>query len=492
MPGQDTKADAGPRFVVIGAGVAGLLAAIKLQEAGLTDFTVYEKADRLGGTWRENTYPGIACDVPSHLYTYSFAPNADWSQTYAPGEEILRYLSSIAAEHGVEKYVRYGIEVRRLKFSDADGRWNIETSDGESDEADIVIAATGVLHHPHLPDIPRLDTFKGVTFHSSQWNHDVELEERRVGVVGTGSSGVQIVGALADVVGELQLFQRTPQWIMPMDNRPFDEDDRARFRADPLLLTKMRAELSRKFFVNFSNAVVDAGSPQLELIEQMCLANLEDSVADPVLREQLRPDYRAACKRLVHSASFYEAIQRPNAVLVTGDIEGIEPAGIRTTDGKLHELDVLVFATGFRVDRFLRPMEVEGRGGITLDEVWGTHPWAYLSVSVPDFPNLFLINGPNGPVGNFSLIDVAEMQFGYLMQLIELVRAGKARHVSASREAAERFEGDRVEATKNTIWVTGCRSWYLDERGIPAAWPWSFDRFREVMAGPDLADYDLA
>jgi cation diffusion facilitator CzcD-associated flavoprotein CzcO len=483
----------GPRCVIIGAGMAGLLAAVKLQEAGLTDFTVYEKADRLGGTWRENTYPGIACDVPSHLYTYTFAPNADWSQMFAPGDEILRYFSSVAAEHGIDKYVRYGTEVRRLHHSEADGRWHIETSDGRTDQADIVIAATGVLHHPLLPDIPDLDTFAGATFHSSQWDHDVELDGRRVGLVGTGSSGVQIVGALADRVGEIRLFQRTPQWIMPMENRPFDDDDRARFRADPSLMTKLRASLTQRFSDGFSDAVVDDGSPQLQLIEDTCLAHLEDSVTDPVLREQLRPDYRAACKRLVHSASFYGAIQHPNSVLVTEGIERLEPSGVRTTDGKLHELDVLVFATGFRVDRFLRPMEVEGRGGITLDGVWGDHPWAYLSVSVPGFPNLFLINGPNGPVGNFSLIDVAEMQFGYVMQLIELVRAGVARHISASEAAAERFEAERVAATKTTIWSTGgCKSWYLDPRGVPSVWPWGFDRFREVMSAPDLADYDLA
>ncbi len=223
----------------------------------------------------------------------------------------------------------------------------------------------------------------------------------------------------------------------------------------------------------------------------MCRDNLEDNVTDPELRERLRPDYRAACKRLIVSPGFYHAIQRPNARLVTERIVGVEGPGVRTADGALHELDVLVLATGFRVDRFLRPIEVTGRGGVSLDEVWAKRPTAYLSMSIPQFPNLFLLNGPNGPVGNFSLIDVAELQVDYLLPLIDLLRSGEYAEIAATTEASERLEAERVEAAKNTVWVTGCRSWYLDDRGIPAAWPWTFGRFREVMARADLADFEL-
>jgi cation diffusion facilitator CzcD-associated flavoprotein CzcO len=229
----------------------------------------------------------------------------------------------------------------------------------------------------------------------------------------------------------------------------------------------------------------------MKALEVMCQANLDNSVADPELRERLRPTYRAACKRLVISPNFYDAIQRPNAHLVTAGIDRVEQGGVRTVDGRLHELDVLALATGFRVDRFLRPIEVLGRSGVSLDTVWAKRPSAYLSVSIPEFPNLFMLNGPNGPVGNFSLIDVAELQFGYIMQLMEGLADGRWRAVSAKRHAAEKFEADRVEAAKNTVWVTGCRSWYLDDRGIPAVWPWSFDRFREEMSCPKLDDYEL-
>ena len=477
------------RFGIVGAGMAGVLSAIKLREAGFDDLVVYEKADRLGGTWRDNTYPGVACDVPSHLYSYSFAPNADWSHVFSPGEEILEYLEAVARGHDVERLIRYGTEITRLEW-DGD-RWQVETSTGERDAADVVIAATGVLHHPRYPDIEGLDDFDGPVFHTARWDHSVELDGARVGVVGTGSSAVQTTGALVDTVGELRLFQRTAQWILPVPNPPIDDADRERFRTDAAAMTSLRAELATTFEEGFANAVVDADSPQVARIEQLCVANLEGSVHDPELRERLRPSYRAACKRLVVSPDFYGAIQRPNAHLVTEAIDRIEPKGVRTADGELHELDVLVLGTGFRVDRFLRPIEVVGRDGARLDDVWAQRPTAYLSISVPELPNLFMLNGPNGPVGNFSLIDVAELQMAYILQLVDLLRRGEHRAISATHEATARHEAARVEAAKKTVWVTGCRSWYLDDRGIPAAWPWTFTRFREAMASPDLADFDL-
>jgi len=476
-----------PRFAIIGAGMAGILSAIRLAEAGLGDFTIYEKADRPGGTWRENTYPGLSCDVPSHLYSFSFEPNPDWSHRYAPGPEIQAYFEGVMRRRRLEPRIRFGQEVVRCTF--ADGRWQLETSGGLRDEVDFVIAATGVLHHPRYPDLEGLDTFRGACFHSARWDHRVPIDGRRVGVIGTGSTGVQITSALVDRVERLSLFQRTPQWIMPQENPPFSEEERAELRRHPERIREMRDELSR-IIGAFSNAIVDADSPQMKWIEETCRANLEQSVVDPVLREKLRPAYRAACKRLVISPDFYEAIQKPRAELVTEPIAGIEPEGVRTRDGRLHALDVLVLATGFHVDAFVRPMEVIGRGGLGLDDVWAERPSAYLSISVPGFPNFFMLNGPNGPVGNFSLIEVAELQVGYVLGLVDEVRSGRCREISASAPAAERFEAARTEAARGTIWMTGCRSWYLDDRGIPATWPWPFDRFREEMAAPRLEDFE--
>jgi cation diffusion facilitator CzcD-associated flavoprotein CzcO len=487
-PDADVRGRPPLRFVVIGAGMSGILSVIALRRAGHEDVVVYEKADRLGGTWRENTYPGIACDVPSHFYSYSFALNPDWSHRFSSGAEIQAYFEDVAQRHGVTERIRFGREVRRCTFDD--GRWRIELSDGSTDVADFVIAATGVLHHPALPDISGLETFDGACFHSARWDHDVPLEGRRVGVVGTGSSAIQIVSALVDRVSELTLFQRTAQWVAPVENPAYTEEERARFRTDPEAMRALREEVSRAFTEGFSNAIVDAESPMLALIQASCEANLENSVRDPDLREKLRPSYRAACKRLIVSEDFYDAIQRPNARLVTEGIERVEPAGVRTRDGRLHPLDVLVLATGFRVDRFVRPMRVVGRDGVELHDLWKDGPYAYLAVSVPGVPNFFMLNGPNSPVGNFSLIEVAELQIAYVLKLVEIVRSGACREVSASPEAMARFDADRRVAARSTIWNTGCRSWYLDEEGLPTAWPWTFDHFRDEMAEPRLEDYE--
>ena len=477
------------RFAVIGAGMAGVLTAIKLQEAGITNFTVYEKADKLGGTWRENTYPGIGCDVPSHLYSYSFEPNPDWSHRYSPGAEIQTYFEDVAAKHDVTKTIRFGSAIVRCEFND--GRWELETADGHTDTADFVIAATGVLHHPKYPEIEGLDSFAGDIFHSARWDHDVSIEGKRFGVIGSGSTATQIVTGTVDAVAKLSMFQRTPQWIMPQENPVYSDEEKQAYRDDPEILPALYQQLADGMVANFANAVIDSESPQIKMVEEICRQNLESSVHDPALLEKLRPTYRAACKRLVISTNFYECIQRPNAELVSEEIERIEPEGIRTVDGRLHELDVLVLATGFKVDAFMRPMNIRGRDGVKLDDVWRDRPGAYLSITIPGFPNFFMLNGPNGPVGNFSLIEVAEMQLPYIMQLAELVRSGQCNEVSVSQSVADSFEEERVEAAKNSIWTTGCNSWYLDDRGIPASWPWTFDRFREEMAAPKLEAFEL-
>lgn len=476
------------RVAVIGAGMAGILAAIKLAEAGITDFTVYEKADRVGGTWRENTYPGLSCDVPSHLYSYSFALSSTWSRRFAPGPEILAYFERVAEEYGVLPRVRFGDAVMSCEYDE--GVWHLETASGHTADADVVIAATGVLHHPNEPDIAGLESFAGASFHSARWNHDVALDGARVGVIGTGSTAVQIVSGIVDRVAKLSLFQRTAQWIMPQDNRAYTDEERAAFGERPETVAELHQTLSDMFDL-FANAVIDSESAELGMIEQACLSNLEDNVHDPELRERLRPTYRAACKRLIISPDFYAAIQRPHAELVTEPIERVEPNGVRTRDGELHELDVLVLATGFHADAFMRPMRITGRGGVTLDDAWTPRPVAYLSISIPEFPNFFMLNGPNGPVGNFSLIEVAELQFRYIMQLVERLRAGECSEVCATAAALAEFERAREEAAQRTVWVTGCHSWYLDDRGLPAVWPWPFTRFRDAMKSPDLRAYEL-
>lgn len=474
------------RVAVIGAGMAGILAGAKLHERGI-DCVLYEKADQVGGTWRDNTYPGLACDVPAHWYTYSFARNPEWNQTLAPGPELHAYFTRVAQSYGVLPLVRFGQEVVRVEY--LNGEWEVTTATGHRDRFDVVITASGILHHPNIPHFEGVETFKGPVFHSSQWDHSVPLDGHRIGVVGTGSTAAQLTVALAPRASRFDLFQRTAQWVMPRPNPAYSEEEKARFRADPVALEELVQQYRSRSVDGYAAAVIDVDSPQLAEIERLCRENLQ-TVRDPELRRRLTPNYRAACKRLVISNDFYEAIQHPNANLVTSAIERIEPEGVRTADGVLHDLDVLVLATGFRTDRFIRPAKVFGRNGADLDGLWATSPIAYLAVSVPDFPNLFFLNGPNSPVGNFSAIETCERQLAYVLQLIDGLLLRKYREVSVTHEALTRFEDERRAAAKKTVWVTGCDSWYLDKEGVPASWTFSYGRFVEEMTRPRMQDFE--
>ena len=480
-------AAANTRIVIIGAGMSGILTSIKLSEAGYHNHVIYEKSDRMGGTWRDNTYPGIACDVPAHLYTYSFEPNPDWSQTFAPGAEICAYFERVAEKYNVKEKVRFNESVPYCEF--LEGSWNIETSTGRKDLAQVVIAATGVLHHPYVADIPGLDQFQGASFHSARWDHSVSLDSKRVGVIGTGSTAIQITSALAKKVKRFDLFQRTAQWVMPIENNIYSASEKNEFRTNKDKMSAFLDQANLDFEV-FSNAVIDAESPGMKAIESECLRNLEESVPDRALREKLRPSYRAGCKRLIFSPDFYDAIQQPNSNLITSGIESVEAGGVRTENGEFHELDVLVVATGFRPDAFIRPTTVLGRQGVNLDDVWQDFPSAYMSISIPQFPNFFMLNGPNSPIGNFSLIQIAEHQLSYVMKLVNQIRLGECSEISAKPEAAQDFETRRIAASKSSIWTTGCKSWYLDKNGVPASWPWSRAEFFEQMREPKFDAYE--
>ena len=476
------------RFAIIGAGMSGILTAIKLKEKGQTNFTIYEKADRLGGTWRDNTYPGLSCDVPSQLYSYSFELNAEWTHRFSPGAEIWDYFNTVAEKYDVLPAIKFNKEIVRAEYHD--GQWHLQCQDGETDTVDIVISATGVLRDPVFPNIDGLDSFSGAQFHSARWDHDVPLDGKRVGIIGNGSTGVQIVTALADRVAKLSMFQRTAQWVLPMPNPSYSDEEKAEWRQAPEKLRQSYDHWSLRFANTFARAVI-GDNDELQRIADACQANLDDNVRDPDLKRRLTPDYKVACKRLIMSDVFYDAIQKPSAELVTDAIERIEPNGVRTSDGRLHELDVLVLATGFDGHKFMRPMALIGQNGLTLEEAWAENVEAYRSVALPGFPNFFTLVGPNSPIGNFSLIQISEMQLAYVMQLVDQVLTGACRAIAPRRDATDRFNADIRDAMKDTIWVSGCRSWYLDKNGNPAMWPWSFDRFKDEMAAPVLADFEL-
>ncbi len=478
------------RYVIIGAGMAGLLAGIKLKARGETDFVIYEKGDRVGGTWRENRYPGLACDTPAHSYTYSFAPNPDWGAYYAPGPEIQRYFGAMSDRYALGDHIVFNTEIASCRY--IDGRWRIDTTDGCKDIADVVVAATGVLHHPNIPEIPGLADFKGRWLHSARWPEGLSVEGLRIGVIGNGSTGVQIVSALARKVERLVHFQRSPQWIMPCPDIQYTSEEKRAFRDDPARIEEVRngpEAAARR--ARFTSAIIDIDSPELAEIQKIVEDNLENSVRDPALREKLRPNYRAACKRLIFAAHYYKAAQAPNVYVEASGIEQVEAGGVRAEDGTLHPLDVIVLATGFRVDQFVRPMVVTGHNGADLEALWRIHPRAYYAVTIPEFPNFFLLNGPTGPVGNFSLIDIAEKQWSYIEQLIEEVRVRRSVGVAPTLRALETYEAQRTEAAKRTVFASGCKSWYLDAEGAPQVWPWSYAHFVEAMSKPQVEDYEF-
>lgn len=478
------------RFIVIGAGMAGVLAAIKLKEAGFSQVTVYEKGESVGGTWRENQYPGLTCDLAAHAYTYTFERNPDWSQLFAPGPEIHQYFIRVADKYGVTPLIRFNEEVSECRYDG--GKWFVKTKKGTEDWADFVIAATGVLHHPFTPQIEGMDTFEGPMFHSTRWDHSVPLEGKRVAIIGTGSTGIQIVSALQPVAAKVYQVQRTAQWVRYIPFHKYTEEDKQRFRDHPELMEELAEQWAfGETAQTFMRGLADASSDEMHKIEDLCREDLETRIEDPELREMLRPRYRAACKRLVMSWDYFDAVQQPNVEVVTDRIERFEKNGIRFASGKFIEVDVIGLATGFDVSKFIRPTRVTGLNGYDLEEFWNPDAKAYGALTMPRFPNLFFLNGPNGPVGNFSLIDIAEKQMHYIMQVVELLRAGVCNAVQVSQQAFEDFDRRRKEAAKNTIWATGCKSWYLDSEGLPHIWTLSIDELVEMTRKPNWKHYEF-
>ena len=479
---------------VIGAGAGGIMAAIKLREAGITKVRVFEKGHDLGGTWRDNTYPGLICDIPSHLYRFSFAPNPEWSRTFSPGSEIHDYIRKVAQDNAAEEMITYDSEVTRLEYGGRSGvkRWRLATTQGYQGEFDVVLSAVGVLHHPVYPEIEGLDSFDGDCFHSARWDHGVSLDNKRIGIIGTGSTAVQIVGAIVDDVDQLSLFQRTPQWVLGAPNPSYTDEEKTRYREHPEEMQRDYDGLAQTLNHGFAAAVVGQNDEALAAMQNGCQQNLDDNIHDANLKERLTPDYSAGCKRLIVSDAFYPAISKPNAELVTESITRIEPEGIRTADGRLHELDVLVLATGFDPHRFLGDCEVVGLGGATLADAWSQGNYAYKTICVPGFPNLLFLGGPNSPIGNFSYLLTAETQYSYVEKLIDLIRDRALDEVNPKSDVTAQYNESLKRAMAGTVWASGCQSWYFDRFGNVASWPWTFARFEDELSQPQLEDFQAA
>jgi len=477
-----------PSVLVIGAGMTGILMAIKLREAGIDDITILEKKDKLGGTWRENTYPGVACDIPAHMYTYSFEPNAEWSNRFATGCEIQAYFEQVSEKYGITDTIRFNEAVVSCQYER--GKWYVETSKDQSLIVDFVISATGILHHPSKPDIPGLDSFEGDTFHTAEWRHDVALKNQKIGVIGTGSTAAQAIPELVKVAEKVSVFQRTPQWIVNLPNKDYSPKDKRKWRQSPQLMQKLKNRYTFAVEQTFSKAVIGK-KLQHAAVSIWCKWNLRRSVRDPVLRAKLTPKYKVGCKRIIANTTFYDAIQKPNADLVTEGIHHITKDGVVTQDGKLHRLDVLVLSTGFSPFNFMRPMNLVGKHSVSIDDAWDKKVQAYRSILIPDFPNFFLMLGPNTPIGNFSVIAMSEVQSKYVLKLIDAWRHKQFDEVAPSKAALINFNAYLKQGMKGTVWLGGCQSWYLDGDGDPAMWPYSWKQWVKEMDEPDFSDLVL-
>jgi len=424
--------------------------------------------------------------VPSRFYQFSFAQNSDWSHLFSPGAEIREYFDAIAQEFGLLGSIRFGTEIVRAEFT-ASG-WRVSTSSGDIEEVDFLIGATGILHHPRYPRIEGLDRFGGSVFHSARWNHDVGSNDKRVAVVGTGSTGVQIVCGLAGQASLVQLFQRSAQWILPFPNPAYSRLGKTLQRFVPKM-GSMTYYVYRAGFEFFAQALVRPGWRR-RMLSAVCRAHLR-TVRDSRLRQALTPDHQPMCRRLIISGRFYRAIQRPDVELVTTRIDHVTTEGIVTTDGRLHEVDVIALATGFDAHAFIRPTALIGEDGVTLDEVWRDGPRAHLTASLPGFPNFFMLLGPHSPVGNYSLTAIAETQAGYILNWIQRWRRREFDTVAPTSAATDRFNAEMQVAMPDTVWATGCTSWYIGQDGNPELWPWNPSQLRVRLGQIDLGDHHL-
>ncbi|MGA5708464.1 flavin-containing monooxygenase [Streptomyces cellulosae] len=487
------------RVAVIGSGFGGLGAAVRLRREGITDFVVLERAGSVGGTWRDNSYPGCACDVPSHLYSFSFAPNPDWPRSFSGQEHIRAYLERVTDTFGLRPHIRFNAEVKRMTWDAERLRWDIETTAGDW-SADVVVSATGPLSEPKLPDVPGLDTFPGKVFHSARWDHDYDLRGKRVAVIGTGASAIQIVPSIQPQVEKLTLFQRTPAWVLPRMDRPIGAAERAVHRALPFT-TKLR----RGLLWGIRELQVQAFTKhpgELGFVEQLAKRNMARAVKDPELRAKLTPDYRIGCKRILLSSTYYPALAQPNVDVVASGLTEVRGSTLVAADGTETEADAIVFSTGFHVTDMPIAERVVGPEGKTLSEAWSGGVQALRGASAAGFPNWMTIIGPNTGLGNSSIILMIESQLNYMADYLRQLDvlgvppgpsgSGGGRVALDARPSAVRAWNHRVqERMKRTVWNTGgCTSWYLDASGRNTTiWPGTTAEFRRATRRVDLAEY---
>jgi cation diffusion facilitator CzcD-associated flavoprotein CzcO len=476
------------RVVIVGAGFGGLAAAIELTRHGFEDVTLLERAPELGGTWYHNSYPGAACDVPSHLYSFSFATRRDWSRLCSPQAEILSYLQGVARDRGIDRHVVPDTDVKACTWDDGARRWSVASSDGRSWDADAVIVATGQLHQPAFPSIEGRDTFGGHSFHSAHWDHDYDLRGKRVAVIGTGASAVQFVPEIAEQVSQLFVFQRTGNWFLPRKNRAYPPLMKAIIEHVPGV-----QEYRRRFIYNYGESLtMMIRNPRtVGLVGRArSAAFMRRQLKDPGVRAKAWPDYTFGCKRVLFSSHFLPALQRPNVKLISDPITAMTPTG-PTAGGTDYEVDCVIYGTGFRTNDFMFPMEISGVGGVSLRDAWAEGPHAHLGICVPGFPSLFIMYGPNTNTSGGSIIVYEEAQARYLRQALEQVRSRSAAAIDVRADVEARFDREVQAWFAGTAW-TQCDSWYRDKAGrIVANWPGYMRQYEQRVRELDPSEFTL-
>lgn len=476
--------------LIIGTGFGGIGMAIQLDKAGITNFLVLEKEADVGGVWRDNRYPGAACDVPSHLYSFSFAANAKWSRVYAQQDEIHNYIRRCSDEYGISERIRFNSEVASASFDQAKGQWQVVTVDGLAYQTRALICATGQLNRPAYPNVPGINSFKGEVFHSARWRHDIDLTGKRVVVVGTGASAIQFVPRIVAKVKNLVLIQRSAPYVIPKPDRPYIDLEQVAFDKVPKLLAGSRIW---QYVTHEYRALAFTSMTKLLSIMRPQFDNmLKEQVKDLELRDKLTPDYPFGCKRILLANDYYSSLAQPHVEVVNQGVSAVDATGITTTDGQHHEADVIIYGTGFKATEFLAPMQIKGLDGLDLNTAWQGGAEAYLGITVSGFPNLYMIYGPNTNLGHSSIILMLESQMNYIRQCLAKLVESRARYLDVKPPAQARFNEDIQQRLSKSIWQSGCTSWYVTESGKNVAnWPGFTFEYRWQTRQPNWSHYRI-
>jgi cation diffusion facilitator CzcD-associated flavoprotein CzcO len=478
---------------VVGAGFGGVGIGIKLREAGIENFTIFERGESVGGVWRANTYPGAACDVPSHLYSFSFAPGHHWSRRYAPQPEILRYLDETARDFGITPHIRLGTEVTEASFDPETGHWTLRTDDGDRHGFDLLVTACGQLTRPAVPKLEGIDGFDGPVFHSAEWDHEVDLEGKRVAVIGTGASAIQFIPEVAKIAGSTAIYQRSAPWIMPKSDRLYPEWERRVFKRFPLRVAAARLGM----FAFFEMGTYGFTGHNAVLKPFQMVADRERNRQlghDPELLAKATPDYTIGCKRVLLTSDWYPTLLRDDVELITTAVERVTANAIVDADGVERETDVVIWGTGFESHNFVAPMDVHGLDGRVLNAVWGERAEAFLGTTVSGFPNMFVLYGPNTNHGSGSVPYTLESQFNYILDAIRRLREGGFKWIDLRAETQERWRAEIADRSERTVWTSGgCGNWYVNSKGENTNnWPGPWLEYRRRTRKLNPGDYRVA